>query len=293
MSVSTATSNKKGRGFRSRLGAVGAVAVLTMTALMGAACTSSTASDKDAEATVQSSTQESAEIEESEALTGILVIYAAASLSGAFDVITTEFEQVNPNVDVAPPVYDGSSSLVTQILEGAQADVFASADMANMDTLVDEGMAADDPEVFATNQITVAVPADNPAGITSIDDLADPGVSVVLCAPEVPCGAAARKVLEAAGVAVTPVSSEQSVSAVAAKVASGEADAGMVYVTDIQASDGELEAISTHVDSELLNRYPIAVVKDAPNAAAAEAFIQFVLSDRGQEILAEFGFGRP
>ena len=293
MSVSTATSNKKRRGFRSRLGAVGAVAALTMTALMGAACTSSTASDKDAEATVQSSTQESAEIEESEALTGILVIYAAASLSGAFDVLTTEFEQMNPNVDVAPPVYDGSSSLVTQILEGAQVDVFASADMANMDTLVDEGMAADDPEVFATNQITVAVPADNPAGITSIDDLADPGVSVVLCAPEVPCGAAASKVLEAAGVAVTPVSSEQSVSAVAAKVASGDADAGMVYVTDVQASDGELEAISTPVDSELLNRYPIAVVKDAPNAAAAEAFIQFVLSDRGQEILAEFGFGRP
>ena len=293
MSVSTATSNKKRRGFRSRLGAVGAVAALTMTALMGAACTSSTASDKDAEATVQSSTQESAETEESEALTGILVIYAAASLSGAFDVLTTEFEQMNPNVDVAPPVYDGSSSLVTQILEGAQVDVFASADMANMDTLVDEGMAADDPEVFATNQITVAVPADNPAGITSIDDLADPGVSVVLCAPEVPCGAAASKVLEAAGVAVTPVSSEQSVSAVAAKVASGDADAGMVYVTDVQASDGELEAISTPVDSELLNRYPIAVVKDAPNAAAAEAFIQFVLSDRGQEILAEFGFGRP
>lgn len=293
MSVSTATSNKKRRGFRSRLGAVGAVAALTMTALMGAACTSSTASDKDAEATVQSSTQESAEIEESEALTGILVIYAAASLSGAFDVLTTEFEQMNPNVDVAPPVYDGSSSLVTQILEGAQVDVFASADMANMDTLVDEGMAADDPEIFATNQITVAVPADNPAGITSIDDLADPGVSVVLCAPEVPCGVAASKVLEAAGVAVTPVSSEQSVSAVAAKVASGEADAGMVYVTDVQASDGELEAISTPVDSELLNRYPIAVVKDAPNAAAAEAFIQFVLSDRGQEILAEFGFGRP
>lgn len=293
MSVSTATSNKKRRGFRSRLGAVGAVAALTMTALMGAACTSSTASDKNAEATVQSSTQESAETEESEALTGILVIYAAASLSGAFDVLTTEFEQMNPNVDVAPPVYDGSSSLVTQILEGAQVDVFASADMANMDTLVDEGMAADDPEVFATNQITVAVPADNPAGITSIDDLADPGVSVVLCAPEVPCGAAASKVLEAAGVAVTPVSSEQSVSAVAAKVASGDADAGMVYVTDVQASDGELEAISTPVDSELLNRYPIAVVKDAPNAAAAEAFIQFVLSDRGQEILAEFGFGRP
>ena len=293
MSVSTATSNKKRHGFRSRLGAVGAVAALTMTALMGAACTSSTASDKDAEATVQSSTQESAEIEESEALTGILVIYAAASLSGAFDVLTTEFEQMNPNVDVAPPVYDGSSSLVTQILEGAQVDVFASADMANMDTLVDEGMAADDPEIFATNQITVAVPADNPAGITSIDDLADPGVSVVLCAPEVPCGVAASKVLEAAGVAVTPVSSEQSVSAVAAKVASGEADAGMVYVTDVQASDGELEAISTPVDSELLNRYPIAVVKDAPNAAAAEAFIQFVLSDRGQEILAEFGFGRP
>ena len=293
MSVSTATSNKKRRGFRSRLGAVGAVAALTMTALMGAACTSSTASDKDAEATVQSPTQESAEIEESEALTGILVIYAAASLSGAFDVLTTEFEQMNPNVDVAPPVYDGSSSLVTQILEGAQVDVFASADMANMDTLVDEGMAADDPEVFATNQITVAVPADNPAGITSIDDLADPSISVVLCAPEVPCGAAASKVLEAAGVAVTPVSSEQSVSAVAAKVASGDADAGMVYVTDVQASDGELEAISTPVDSELLNRYPIAVVKDAPNAAAAEAFIQFVLSDRGQEILAEFGFGRP
>ncbi len=220
------------------------------------------------------------------AVSGELTVYAAASLSGAFDAIGEAFTAENPDVEFSP-VYDGSSTLVTQILEGAPADVFASADEANMDKAAD---VAVDPTLFASNTLVIAVPAGNPGGVETLADLAD--VTTVLCAPEVPCGAASAKLLSAAGVTVDAASLEQNVTAVLTKVAASEADAGLVYATDVIGRD-DVEVIVPDGADEVVNHYPIAALSDAPNAEAADAFVAFVLSEAGQKILADFGFGAP
>ena len=219
-------------------------------------------------------------------LDGEVSVYAAASLAGAFDEIATAFTAEHPDVTVVP-VYDGSSTLVTQILEGAPADVFASADEANMDKA---GDAAVDPELFASNTLVIAVPAGNPKGIADLADLAD--VTTVLCAAEVPCGAASAKLLDAAGVSIEAASLEQNVTAVLTKVETGEADAGLVYATDV-IGRADVEGVVPDNADDVVNHYPIAALADAPNPDAAQAFVAFVLSDAGQAILAEFGFGKP
>ncbi len=229
--------------------------------------------------------------EEANAQTGTLQIYAAASLKGAFDDMIATFANDNPELEILPPVYDGSSTLATQIIEGAPADVFASADEANMEKITAEKLENSAPTIFATNDITVAVESGNPKNIGSLKDLEDPSVSVITCAPEVPCGAATQRLFDAEDITVSPVSEEQNVTAVATKIAAGEADAGLIYLTDVKASDGALEAIDTPVDSEITNYYPISALKASSNQAAADAFVTFVLSDKGQEILKEYGFG--
>ncbi|MEV4736516.1 MULTISPECIES: molybdate ABC transporter substrate-binding protein [unclassified Microbacterium] len=220
------------------------------------------------------------------ALTGDLTVYAAASLKGAFDEIGAAFTDENPDVNFSA-VYDGSSTLVTQLQEGAPGDVFASADEKNMDKLAD---LAIDPTLFASNTLVIAVPAGNPGGVESLADLGD--VTTVLCAPEVPCGAASATLLSNAGLTVEPASLEQNVTAVLTKVAAGEADAGLVYATDVIGRD-DVEVIVPDGADEVVNRYPIAALADAPNRETAEAFVTFVLSDAGQRILADFGFGAP
>ncbi|MGP3534660.1 molybdate ABC transporter substrate-binding protein [Microbacterium sp. RD1] len=220
------------------------------------------------------------------ALDGTLSVYAAASLAAAFDEIAVAFEEAHPAVDVTA-VYDGSATLAIQIGEGAPADVFASADEATMAKI---GDAALGPELFATNTLVIAVPAGNPAGIDSLADL--PAATVVLCAPEVPCGAASAVLLARAGVAVEAASLEQNVTAVRTKVAAGVADAGLVYATDVRGVD-EVEAIVPARADEVVNAYPITALERARNPAAAAAFVAFVLSPAGQGILAESGFGRP
>ena len=219
-------------------------------------------------------------------VSGELTVYAAASLSGVFDEIGGAFEQENPDVRFTG-VYDGSSTLVTQLLEGAPADVFASADEANMDKLED---AAVDPALFASNTLVIAVPAGNPGGVETLDDLAD--VTTVLCAPEVPCGAASSALLSSAGVDVDAASLEQNVTAVLTKVTAGEADAGLVYATDVVGRD-DVEAIVPDGADEVVNLYPIAALSEASNSAGAEAFVAFVLSEDGRRILADHGFGAP
>lgn len=221
-----------------------------------------------------------------DALRGELTVYAAASLSGAFEAISAAFAAENPDMRVST-VYDGSSTLVTQILEGAPADVFVSADEANMDKAAE---AVVDPALFATNTLVIAVPAGNPGAVASLADLA--GVTTVLCAPEVPCGAAAASLLDASGVTVDPASLEQNVTAVLTKVAAGEADAGLVYATDVIGRD-DVEAIVPEGADEVVNRYPIAALADARDPDAAAAFVSFVLSEAGRRILADFGFGAP
>ena len=220
------------------------------------------------------------------ALEGELSVYAAASLSGAFDDLAAAFTAENPEVSVSP-IYDGSSTLVTQILEGAPADVFASADEKNM---AKAAAVATDPTLFATNTLVIAVPAGNPAGVTGPADLA--GVTTVLCAPEVPCGAASATLLANAGVTVTAASLEQNVTAVLTKVATGEADAGLVYATDVIGRD-DVETIVPEGAADVVNRYPIAALTSAPNPEAAAAFVAFVLSDSGRAILERYGFGAP
>lgn len=225
------------------------------------------------------------------ALTGEVTIFAAASLAVAFDEIAAQFEQAYPGVDVRPISYDGSSTLAIQIVEGAPADVFASADEETMASVVEAGLA-DEPALFATNTLVIAVPAGNPAQITGLADLSDPAARVVLCAPEVPCGAASQALLDDQGVRVTPASSEQNVTAVLTKVAAGEADAGLVYATDVAGRD-EVEVIVPEGAADVVNRYPIAVLEDAADPEVADAFVAFVLGEVGQAVLADVGFGTP
>lgn len=223
---------------------------------------------------------------EDAALSGSLSVYAAASLTASFDDLADAFTEQYPDVQVSA-VYDGSSTLATQILEGAPADVFASADQANMAKVAE---VTADPSIFATNTLVIAVPAGNPAGVESLADLAD--VVTVLCAPEVPCGAASASLLDAASVTVDAASLEQNVTAVLTKVAAGEADAGLVYVTDVAGSD-DVESIVPEGADDVVNNYEIASVTDAANPDAAAAFVEFVLSDEGQGILEGYGFGAP
>lgn len=223
-------------------------------------------------------------------LEGGLVIFAAASLTAAFDEMAATFEDEHPGVDVQPIRYDGSSTLATQIIEGASVDVFASADEANMTKVTDAGLAAA-TDLFATNTLVVAVPEGNPAGVETLEDLADGAVTVVLCAPEVPCGAASGRLLSEAGVAVTPVSLEQNVTAVLTKVEADEADAGLVYATDVIGKG--VESFVPAGAADVVNRYPIAALDDAPNPEVAAAFVAFVQSPAGQSILDSYGFGAP
>jgi len=218
-----------------------------------------------------------------------LTVYAAASLTATFEQVADEFENQHDGVNVEL-VLGGSSDLVAQIQEGAPADVFASADTANMDKLAGEDLQAADPQDFAANTLEIAVPPGNPAGIASFADLAQDGLNLVICAPEVPCGAAAVKVEEEAGVDLQPVSEEPSVTDVLAKVTSGEADAGLVYVTDVIAARGDVEGISFPESAEAGNTYPIVALQDAADGDLAQAFVDLVLGDTGQQILQDAGF---
>lgn len=224
-------------------------------------------------------------------LSGSLTIFAAASLKAAFDEIATEFEAENPGVTIAPITYDGSSTLVTQITQGAAVDVFASADEANMKKLTDAGLASG-PTLFASNSLVVAVPTGNPANVTTLADLGRSDVTVVICAPEVPCGAASKTLLANEGVAVTPVSLEQNVTAVLTKVAADEADAGLVYATDVKTRT-DVESFVPDGAADVVNRNPIVALKDSQNPDAAQAFVDFVLGAKGQAVLLGLGFGTP
>jgi molybdate transport system substrate-binding protein len=216
-----------------------------------------------------------------------VTVYAAASLRLVFDDIAARFEAAHPGVDVRV-VYDGSSVLVTQIAEGAAADVIATADEESLERISDRVSA---PVVFAGNTLVIAVAPGNPAGVRTIEDLADAQTVVVLCAEEVPCGATAQALLAAAGVVVRADSYEQSVSGVVVKVASGEADAGLVYTTDAAAES--LESFTPPDAEQFVARYPIATVDDAPHPEAAALFAEFVLGDDAQSLLAAAGFRAP
>ncbi|WP_314853905.1 molybdate ABC transporter substrate-binding protein [uncultured Microbacterium sp.] len=260
---------------------VTALAALVVAVLALAGCASTPAA-VDASASGDAATTAST-------LSGTLTISAAASLKTAFDRLAADFEERNPGVDVLPISYDGSSTLATQIIEGAAVDVFASADQKNMAKVTDASLATD-PKPFATNVLTLVVPSGNPGGVTGLADLANPDLDVVLCAAEVPCGAASATLLSNAGVQASADSYEQSVTAVLTKVAGGEADAGLVYVTDAKGST-DVETVATAGADAVVNTYPIVALTGSKNPDAAAAFVAYVLSDDGQSVLRSLGFG--
>ena len=223
---------------------------------------------------------------------GGVTVFAAASLTAAFTEIGDAFMVENPEVAVTFN-FAASSELAAQIGEGAPADVFASADLSNMAKLTEAGNNATEPVVFATNLAEIIVGSGNPKGITGVADLADENLIVVLCAPEVPCGKYAATVFESAAVSVSAKSFEENVNAVVTKVTLGEADAGLVYKTDITAAGPGAEGVEIPEDINVVAEYPIAVTAEARNTEGAQAFIDFVNGEQGQTILASFGFLAP
>jgi len=219
-----------------------------------------------------------------------LTVYAASSLSETFERLGESFEASHNGVEVAFN-FAGSSDLVAQILQGAPADVIATADTANMDRLAEQEVLGSDPAAFASNTLQIAVPPDNPAGVTGLADLADPALVLVVCSPRVPCGSAAVAAAAAGGITLRPDSEEAAVTDVLGKVSSGEADAGLVYVTDVLRAGDAVLGIPFEESRAVVNTYPIATVASSEYADLAEEFVSLVLGAKGSEILAAAGFG--
>jgi molybdate transport system substrate-binding protein len=269
-------------------------AVVAMTALLAlAGCTGSAATSTDAPSSSAAETPDNSEI------TGTLTVFAAASLTDVFAELGDRLTADHRGLDIRFN-FAGSSALATQITQGAPADVFAAADEVQMGKVTDVDLAGD-PQVFATNPLMLVVPAANPfgihlpggGGIPSLGEVLDRDVTMAVCAPEVPCGAAAAKVLDAAGMSAYPDTYEEDVRAVLTKVELGEVDAGLVYVSDVHAAGDKVLAFGFSESLEAINRYPISVLSDSPNPEAAQAFVDLVLSDEGQKILRDAGFLEP
>ncbi|MCB0992960.1 MAG: molybdate ABC transporter substrate-binding protein [Acidimicrobiales bacterium] len=223
---------------------------------------------------------------------GTVLVFAAASLTDAFDEIEVAFEAAHPGVDVMVNTA-GSSALREQILEGAPADVFASANRPNIEQLMAAGEVAGEVEVLATNSLQIVVPAGNPGGVTGVQDLARPELLIGLCAEGVPCGDFAREVLARAAVQASIDTNEPDVRALLTKVGADELDAGVVYATDVIAGGELVEGIDIPSQWNVEADYPIARMAGGSNPTAADAFIEFVLGSDGQRILAGFGFSPP
>jgi molybdate transport system substrate-binding protein len=216
-------------------------------------------------------------------------VFAAASLTAAFNQLGPQFTAANGGTKVTFN-FAGSQALATQIQQGAPADVFASADTTNMDKVKD---LVGTPQVFASNQLQIVVEKGNPKGVKGLGDLASGDLKVVLAAPEVPAGRYAQQALDQAGIIVKPVSQEDNVKAVVTKVSLGEADAGIVYTTDVTAGGDTVDGVDIPADQNVTATYPIATVKAGSNQAKAQAFMDLVLSSQGQQVLERYGFLPP
>jgi molybdate transport system substrate-binding protein len=216
-------------------------------------------------------------------------VFAAASLTAAFNRIGQDFTATYPGTKVTFN-FAGSQALATQIQQGAPADVLAVADTASMGRVAS---MVDTPRSFASNQLQIVVASGNPRGVKSLSDLSDRDLEVVLAAPEVPAGRYARQALDARHISVEPVSLEDNVKAVVTKVSLGEADAGIVYVTDVAAGGDRVEGVDIPADQNVLATYPIAVVNASRHRSGAQAFVDMVRGDQGQRVLASFGFLPP
>ncbi len=253
-----------------------AVAVTAVAALSLAACGND---EKPAATSSQASTP---------ALSGTINVFAAASLTGTFTQLGKDFEAAHPGVKVVFN-FAGSSALAQQINQGAPADVFASAAPKNMDQVTDKGAAT----TFVKNKLEIAVPKGNPGKITGLKDFADKNKKIAICAVQVPCGAAAKKVFDATKIVAQPDSLEQDVKAALTKVSLGEVDAALVYKTDVLAAKDKVEGIEFPEADKAINEYPIATLTEAKNPDGAKAFVDFVLSAQGTKVLTAAGFDAP
>jgi molybdate transport system substrate-binding protein len=219
-----------------------------------------------------------------------ITVLAAASLTETFTDLAADFEAAHDGVTVRL-AFDSSATLAEQAVGGAPADVLATADSATMDSARD-ALAAD-PEVFATNTMVLVTPADNPAGITSYDDLAAGDVTYVVCVDTAPCGKVAASLIETTGLTAEPASLEVDVKSVLAKVTSGEADAGLVYATDAVAAGGDVQVFEIPGADDAVTSYPIAPLDQSTDADLAQQFVDLVLSAAGQQVVGDAGFGAP
>ncbi|SFR04193.1 molybdate transport system substrate-binding protein [Lentzea waywayandensis] len=225
-------------------------------------------------------------------VTGDVTVFAAASLTETFTRLGKDFEAANPGTKVKFN-FGGSSALAQQLNQGAPADVFASAAPANMKQVTDTKTITDAPRTFVKNKLAIAVPKGNPGKIAGLADFADAGKKIALCAEQVPCGAASKKVFELAKITPAPDTLEQDVKAVLTKVSLGEVDGALVYKTDVKAAGDKVEGIEFTESAQAVNDYPIASLAKAPNAVTAKAFVEFVLSDKGRTVLSAAGFDSP
>jgi molybdate transport system substrate-binding protein len=225
-------------------------------------------------------------------VTGTVTVFAAASLTDVFTDLGHRLEGDHPGLTVEFD-FAGSSTLASRLTEGAAADVFASADTDQMDVVTNNGIVSRAPTLFAMNVLEIAVPPGNPGGISGLADLADPAKRIALCAPEVPCGAAAGKAFDAAGLTAAPDTLEPDVKAALTAVQLGEVDAALVYATDVHAAGDSVEGIEFPESEDTLTGYPICTLTDAPNPAGALAFVQLVTSDAGRKALTAAGFRLP
>ena len=266
---------------RAAIAAVSLLSVVSLAACGGGASNSSTgAASGTASASASGGAQKA---------TGKVTVLAAASLQGAFEEIEKTVEKDNPGLDISFD-FQGSQDLVASLAGGNSADVLATANNSTMKTAADQKLVGDQTE-FATNVLTLIVPKGNPKKITGLDSSLD-GANLVICAPEVPCGEATKKLAQAQGITLKPVSEEQKVTDVRGKVESGEADAGIVYTTDAAAAKDKADKIDIP-DGGVVNHYPIAQTANPENAAGAKVFIDAVTGKTGQEVLAKYGFGKP
>ncbi|MFD2341281.1 molybdate ABC transporter substrate-binding protein [Clavibacter tessellarius] len=227
-----------------------------------------------------------------DSLSGTLVVQAAASLTGSMDEVAADFEAQHPGLTVTVS-YGGSSTLAQQIVQGAPADVFASASTATMTTVVDAGETAADPRVFARNALEIAVPPGNPGGVRGLADFAEAGRTLALCAPEVPCGAAAAQAFRQAGVTPRPDSLEQDVRAALTRVELGEVDAAVVYETDVRAAGDRVQGVPLPDDANVTTDCVVAPLAGSASPAAAAAFADFVAGDAARARFDAAGFRAP
>ena len=266
-----------------------AAAAMSVAGLALAGCSGGSAPETPSE-TEQSPVASADATEAPEGDNTTLMVFAAASMEPTFTELAPIFEADNPGVTVVLN-FAGSQDLQEQIIEGAPADVFASANETQMTPVVEAGLNASDPIIYVTNELEIVTPPDNPAGIETFQDLGKEGLALVICAPEVPCGAATQKVVEMAGVELHPVSEEQSVTDVLAKVQAGEADAGVVYKTDAISAGDTVLGIPFSESVDAINKNPVVALSSGNEPELGQKWVDFIVSPDVQKTLENAGFG--